>query len=123
MDTIVMLNELSDYQAGRDVLALNKQELINKVMTPEIKAKIAEIEDEFSPQFEAIDKKIAEQTENIKTVVIARGETVKGDHLMAVFTKGRVSWDGKKLDGMMSLIPQLKDARKEGEPSVSLRKV
>ncbi|CAK0771531.1 hypothetical protein CCP3SC15_4350001 [Gammaproteobacteria bacterium] len=41
---------------------------------------------------------------------------------MAVYTKGRVSWDSKKLDGMMILVPELASARKEGEPSVSIRK-
>ena len=41
----------------------------------------------------------------------------------AIYAKGRISWDGSKLDGMMALIPQLKEARKEGTPSVRLRKI
>jgi hypothetical protein len=42
---------------------------------------------------------------------------------MAVWNKGRESWDGKKLSGMMALIPQLEQARKIGEPTVSIRKI
>ena len=58
----------------------------------------------------------------IKEAGLAAGKTIKGNHHSCVFTKGRVTWDGKKLDGMMSIIPALRDARKEGDPSVSVRK-
>jgi hypothetical protein len=37
--------------------------------------------------------------------------------------KGRVSWDGKSLDGYMAAHPEISAFRKEGEPSVSLRNV
>ena len=67
---------------------------------------------------------VAERLESeVRVAVIAEGKSVKATHLHAVYSKGRVTWDGKKLDGMMSLIPQLVDARKEGDPSVTIRKV
>ena len=47
--------------------------------------------------------------------------SVKGARLMAVWNKGRVSWDGKKLDGMRALIPQLNEARKVADPTVTIR--
>jgi hypothetical protein len=123
MNTSEKLDQLSDYQAQRDLIAIRKQELVDTIYTPEIKAKLAEIDTEFQTQYEGVDANIAKLTDEIKADVIKDGATVKGTNLMAVFSKGRVTWDGKKLDGMMSLIPQLKDARKEGEPSVSIRKV
>ena len=67
--------------------------------------------------------KIAELRAEVQSEVLAGGATVKGSVYMAVWNKGRVSWDSKKLDGMMSIIPALKDARKEGEPTVSFRSV
>jgi hypothetical protein len=55
--------------------------------------------------------------------VIAHGASVKAKFLHAVFTKGRVSWDTKMLDGLALAFPRLNEARKEGDPSVSLRKI
>ena len=60
---------------------------------------------------------------DIEADVIQKGESVKGARFTAVYVKGRVTWDTKMLDGMMSLIPQLADARKQGEPSAQIRKV
>ena len=121
MTTEEKLDQLADYRAQRDLLNLQKQELIDAVLTAEIKAKLAEIEAEFGMKAEAVNENIAGLEAEIKAEVIAVGHTVKGGSLMAVWSKGRVSWDSKKLDGMMILIPQLADARKEGDPSVSIR--
>lgn len=55
--------------------------------------------------------------------VLAGGETVKGRFIMAVWNKGRVTWDNKKLDGMMALVPGLSAARSEGKPSVTFRHI
>ena len=49
------------------------------------------------------------------------GETVKGDHLQAVWSKGRASWDDKALMGYTKAHPELLEFRKQGEPSVSIR--
>lgn len=121
MNTIEKLNKLANLKSAVDVLNLNKQSLIDSVLTPEIKQKLTEIDTEFAPQFEAINEKISEFEQEIKVEVVQAGETVKGDHLMAVFNKGRVSWDGKGLDGVLALIPEIGRFRKEGEPSVSIR--
>ena len=118
-----MLDQLSDYQAQRALIEIKKQELIDSIFTPEIKARLQEIDTEFATQYEGVDANIAALTEQIKAAVIANGESVKGSFLHAVYAKGRVSWDSKKLEGLMMVIPQVADARKEGEPSVSIRKI
>lgn len=118
-----LLDQLADYQAQKDYLNLRKQEVVDGILTQEIKAKIAEIDAEFAEKSEGVDKNITELTEKVKAEVIAKGESVKGTCLHAIFAKGRVSWDTKKLDGLMLAFPQLAGARKEGEPSVSIRKI
>jgi len=124
METVTeLLDRLADLRAAPDAIRLQKQALVDTILTAEIKAKLAEIDAEFSAPLQAAEQAAAEVEAKIKDAVSAYGETVKGGALMAVYVKGRVTWDGKKLDGMMSLIPQLKDARKEGEPSVTIRKV
>ncbi|MEJ5223523.1 MAG: hypothetical protein WHV44_03635 [Anaerolineales bacterium] len=61
--------------------------------------------------------------EQVKAAVIETGQTVKAGALMAMYMKGRVSWDNKKLEGMMALIPDLAKARSEGKPTVQIRTV
>jgi Ni,Fe-hydrogenase III component G len=117
------LDQLAELQFQRDVMGIKKQELVNAILTPEIKAKLAEIEAEFSGQVEEVDQKISRLTEQIKINVLQEGVSVKGHYLHAVYQKGRVSWDTKKLEGLMMVIPQVSEARREGEPSVSIRKI
>ena len=123
MDTIEKLNELAGLYAQRDISMMEKQRLIDAIMTDEIKAKIAEVEAEYSGKSEAVTEKIAALESEVKELVKENGASVKGQFIHAVFTKGRVTWDSKQLDGLMIAVPQLAQARKEGEPSVSLRKI
>ena len=123
MNTKEMLDTLAEYQYERDVAAMQKQELIDNVLTPEIKAKIADIEAEFRLTTATVDEKIADLTEQVKQAVIAEGQSVKGNYLHAVYNKGRISWDSKTLDGLAMVIPDILKARKEGEPSISIRRI
>ena len=123
MNTIEKLNELAELYAQRDISTMEKQRLIDAIMTDEIKAKIAEVEVEYSGKSEAVTEKIAALESEVKELVKENGASVKGQFIHAVFTKGRVTWDSKQLDGLMIAVPQLAQARKEGEPSVSLRKI
>ena len=123
MITKIKLDRLADLKAEQDLLNIKKMELIDGILTPEIKAQIAAIEEEFEPGFEAIDNNISDLSKAIKLEVIGLGETVRGDHLQAVWSKARISWDTKGLDGYMVAHPELKQFKKIGNPSVSIRKV
>ena len=123
MDVAEKLNQLDDFQAQKALLDLDKQSKIDQVLTPEIKQAIADIELEYAGMSEGVDENITKLTAEIKDDVIQLGGTVKGDHMMAVWNKGRVSWDTKSLDGYAIAHPELTQFRKEGEPSVSIRKV
>ena len=59
----------------------------------------------------------------IKELVKATGATVKSTFLMAVYAKGRISWDAKGLDGYAVAHPEILYMRKEGDPSVSIRRI
>ena len=118
-----MLDQLAEYQAQRALLDVKRQELVNEVYTPEIQARLTEIDIEFAPLFNAVDENINALTDNIKAEVIATGASVKGAHLQAVYSKGRVSWDTKIIEGLAVVFPDLEKARKIGDPSVSIRKV
>lgn len=118
-----ILEQLTELYAQKDLLNIAKDEARDAAIPEEVEAALADIDSEFAPKLDAVAEKIETLEAQAKTAVLAEGVTVKGGALQAVYTKGRVTWDGKKLEGMASLIPQLADARKEGEPSVSIRKV
>ena len=115
------LDTLAEYQAQRDAAMLEKQALIDAIYTAEIKARVAEIEAEFAGKTEGVNTNIATLEAEIKQAVLEHGASVKGLFFHAVFSKGRVSWDTKSLDGYATAHPELLSFRKEGEPSVSLR--
>jgi hypothetical protein len=117
------LDRLAEFHAQRDVLSMDKQSLIDQVLTPEIKARLVEIEAEFSEKAEAVNANIATLEAEIKADILAHGESVKGQHFQAVWSKGRVSWDDKGLSGYAKAHPELLEFRKQGEPSVSIRRV
>lgn len=83
----------------------------------------ADIEAEFSGKAEAVDENIRKLTEEIKAEIKALGASVKGDHYQAVYVRGRVTWDTSKMDGYAVGHPEVLFMRKEGDPSVTIRRV
>jgi ABC-type phosphate transport system auxiliary subunit len=115
------LDKLADLRAAHDALTLQKQALIDMVLTDEIKAKLADIESEFLGKHEAINDKANPLEAEIKQAIIQYGASVKGTFLHAVFMKGSVKWDSKSLDGYMVAHPEIASFRKVGEPTCSIR--
>ena len=116
-----LLNEYSNNLAGIDLLNGNKQELIDKVIPPEIKAQLDEIEAEFTPVFANINTRNQELIDMIKAEVVAAGKTVSGEYHQAVYSKGKTLWDDKMLLGYATDHPEIKSFRSVGKPSVSIR--
>ncbi len=119
MNATTLLEKLTELYAKRDILSLDKKAAI----PTEIQAVLDEIEAEFSPKQELINEEISKLEAAVKSAVLETGETAKGGSLQAVFAKGRVSWDTKALDGYAKANPAIAEYRKQGEPSVSIRKV
>ena len=117
------LDELADLQSGQDVIRLRKQEEIDQVITPEIKAKLAEIDAKYLGQTSDLQAKIVDLDKWIRDEVMKLGTSIKGSRLHAVWSKGRVSWDSRKLDGYAEAHPEIKQFRVEGTPTVSIRPV
>lgn len=117
------LDRLAEFQAQKDLLAIDKQTLIDQVLTAEIKARLAEIEDEFTGRAEAVDANIGALEVEIKEDVLKHGATVRGAYFLAVWNKGRVAWDDRSLSNYAHAHPEVLEFRKQGEPSISIRKV
>jgi hypothetical protein len=117
------LDQLANCQAEREVLAFQKQELIDQVLPPEIKARLEEIEVEFADRFAAVDERIQAFQEEIKADVIRHGGTVKSTFLRAIWHQGRVTWDNSGMERYARSNPEVLRFRKQGEPFVSITRV
>lgn len=122
MNTIEKLDQLGDIQAHQTLLN-SDYETKRKEIMQSVQAEIDALDAEYDPMKANLAEQYAKLEAEIKADVLAGGSTVKGKYLQAVWTKGRVSWDTGMLDGLMIAIPQLAQAKKEGSPSVSMRKV
>jgi len=117
------LDQLANFLAQRDVLNLQKKELIDQVLTPEIRARLEEIDSEFAGKLEAVDTNIEVLEEEVRQAALRHGASVKGTFLRVVWHKGRISWDTRSLDEYAEVHPEITGFRKQGEPYVSIVKV
>ena len=119
----IKLDELADLQLGQTAIQLRKQEEIDKVITPEIKAKLAEIDAKYLGESADLQARIVDVDKWIREAVLNLGASIKGSRLHAVWNKARVSWDTKALDGYAAGHPEIAQFRKEGAATVSIRPV
>jgi hypothetical protein len=83
----------------------------------------AEIEAEFIGSANAVDENIQKLENEIKADTEQLGKTIKGKYFMAVYNKGRITWNTSMMEAWLNDHPFLKQARKEGKPSISLRRL
>jgi hypothetical protein len=122
MDIYEKIEKYSDIGFGIDLIHQEKQALIDTVLTPEIKEKLAEIDAEFDPKVDELAQQKSMLEADIKAEVLQAGRTVKGTYHSFVWSKPRVSWDDKGLSGYALHHPEILQFRKVGNPSVSVRK-
>lgn len=123
MNTEEKLNRLSELQATIDANREYYNGIKAELVPPEIKMALDKIDAEFNDKQMMVGKEIDEITTEIKYDVVNLGTTVKGAFLMAVYNKARVTWDNKGLEGYMVANPEIVAFRKEGEPTVTIRKI
>ena len=117
------LDQLAELHRQMEALQKDKQKLIDQVLPPEVKARLDEIEAEFSQKGEAAQASIETLEKEIKAEVLSQGESVRGAVFQAVWNKGRQSWDSKGLASYADSHPDVLQFRKEGDPSVTIRRV
>ncbi len=117
------LDKLSLLHEQAENLESEKRQLIDNLLSPEIRARIEEIEDEFAGKSEAADEAIAALEEEIRADTLAHGATVKASGFSAIWSRGRVLWDSKGLAEYAVTHAEVLQYRKHGEPIVTLRRV
>lgn len=79
-----------------------------------VREQLAAVDAEFLPAIEAAKKTVTEH-------ILAHGESLKAGGLHAVVMPGRVSWDSKALDGYAAAHPEVRQFRRQGPATVSIR--
>jgi len=121
MNAQELLHEYSMNLAEIDLLNSERQAMIDKVITPEIKAQLENIDAQIDPFIANVISRNQELIDLIKAEVIAAGETVSGEFHQAVYMKGRTSWDSKSLEGFAAAHPEILQFKTIGSPSVSIK--
>ena len=119
----ILLDRYADKKAYVDLIELQAAEERDAILTPEIKAQLAEIDQRVNDRQADVSGELIALDAAIKAAMLEHGASVKGTFLHAIYVKGRVTWDSKKLDGLVLAYPFLEGCRKVGDPSVTFRKV
>lgn len=122
MNAEQILKDLTEAYAKRDLLKIDHDKARDAAIPEEVEAALADVDQEFSPMLEAIADRIEKLEAQAKEATLEEGKTVKGGALQAVYSAGRVTWNSDMLDGMIALLPDIAKARKEGKPSITIRK-
>lgn len=116
------LERLSDLHAAADLARIDYEARRAEVLR-KVQDELDAIEAEFKPALEAAEANTAALEAEIRNDVLLRGESLRGSHYQAVYTKGRVSWDSTGMNEYARDHPDVLKLRKEGQPTVSLRAV
>lgn len=119
---IARLDELAAVQARAAVIRLDYAEK-RRAIEAVIQADLDALNAEYEPLLAVADAHEQNLTDDIKAAVLAHGQTVKGESLRATYSRGRVAWDGKLLNGYAAAHPEIKEFQTVGEPYVSMSAV
>lgn len=116
---------MEEYEDRCDRLALLQAEYARRVevVMATVKEELDALDVELKPILETATTLKTEIEAELKTAVLAEGATIKGARLMAVWAKGRETWQTDKLAGFALAHPELLELRKVGEPTVSIRAI
>jgi len=116
------LDELNEIRCAADVTRLDYEAKRAEILRP-VADDLAALEAEYAPLMASAQARAASLEESIKAAVIESGASVKGAALQAVYSKPRVSWNTKALEGFAAAHPEIMAFRSVGAPSVSIRAV
>ena len=117
-----LIKQYTELRTAYDLEAAAYERARAEIMA-RVQVELDAVSAEFTPRLTAASEKFTALEAQIKDAVKAQGKSEKGDRWQFVYTKGRTSWDTKKLEGLIIAYPVLAELRSEGEPSVSIRAV
>jgi len=103
--------------------AMEKQALLDSILTEEQKQKIKDIQEEFNP----IEKEQETRKQKLESEIIMDvgqlGESVTTDKIQAVYVDGRIKVDTKALMLIAKEHPEIRQTISQGDPYVTIRRI
>lgn len=94
----------------------------DSVIPPEVQKMLDDVDEEFGVKEETVQEKIVKLEAEIKASVLQNGQSVTVGDYQAVYSRARVTWNTEALEGYAVSHPEILQLRKEGQPSVTIRK-
>lgn len=116
-----LIRELEDARGRLDMVVAEYETIRDMAVPADVKQALREIDEEWGDTIAAAKESYAKAEAAAKQAVAENGKTAKGQFLQVVYTKPRVSWDAKALDGFAVNHPELFAFRKEGKAGASVR--
>lgn len=118
-----LMQQLENARAMLDDVTARRDTLKDEAVPLDVRQRLADIDEEFETLIQSARMHYDEAEAAVKQVVAEHGQTVKGQFLQAVWSKPRITWDAKALDGYALNHPELFAFRSESRPSVSIRAI
>jgi hypothetical protein len=115
------LNRLADLQAAVDLAKMDYEAKRTEILK-QVQAELDALQAEYDPLLEAAERNVSALEAEIKNDVLLGGESVMTDVYQALYMKGRVAWDTEGIDKYALMRPEVLKYRRQGQPSVTLRK-
>ena len=118
-----LLEQIHELRCAVDAAKLERDALIDGLLTAEQRTQLREIRDEFEERIEHTLNRIDDLDQQVRVAVRQHGESVKTDHLHAVYVQPSPTWDSEGLLAM-SKNPEfvwLREFMRESAPRVQIR--
>ncbi len=121
MDAVELLDRYCDLHERLQAAYAEAQEKREAAIPSDVKAAIMAVDAAYQPIIAALEEEVKAVKAAIEAAVLALGQTVKGARAIAVYNKGRVTWDTRALEGYAAAHPEILEFRGEGAPYVTIR--
>lgn len=113
------LDQLVGFRQAHDSSVTEVEDVIEQALMscPDLKQRY----DNLQKEIKFVSESERKLTSEIKEAVLKGGVSVKGELLHAIYSKGRTTWDGTKLEGFAIAHPEINECKKVGGPSVAIR--
>lgn len=119
---IQKLELLEMYTEEKEAIEAGIEQYLDSMIPEDIREKIAAARAEFKQEIEGLDKKISILQAEVKEIALFLETSIMTETISAIYSKPRVTWDSKALEGFMVAHPEISAFRKTGNPSVSFRR-
>lgn len=125
-----LMDKYGDVTYKRDVIAMEKKQLRDKIIPPEIQLELEALDEEFKSKEQALDleekagRKVLDDAVKLytKSLELIDKITIKSELMTLTVSKGDAVWDVDGIDGYAIAHPEILFFRKEQPPKTRITK-